>query len=236
MKKALATLAIMALATFAARAQDTLTDWTFEGTAVSTALTATDFNYGPADLGVQTGGSDGAGHHAATNTVWSFPAGNGSLHAFSSNNWQVGDYWQFSLNTSGYTNIMLGWDQAGSGTGPRDFKLAYSADGGLSFFDVSTYSVILSGFATGSTNTAAHQGFDASGITALNNNATVIFRLIDNGTTAINGTGTVATAGTDRVDNFTVTGLSAVPEPSVLGMVGLGAALVIGAFKYRRRS
>ena len=235
MKKALATLAIVTLAAVAAHGQ-TITDWTFEGTATSTALTGTDFTYGPADTGSQTVGSLGAGHHASTATVWSFPAGNGSLKAFSSNNWAVGDYWQFSLNTSTYSNIMLSWDQAGSSTGPRDFKLAYSADGGMSFFDVSTYSVIVSGFSSSSTNTAVHQGFDASGITAINNNAAVIFRLIDNGTTAINGTGTVASAGSDRVDNFTVTGVAAVPEPSVLGMVGLGVALVIGAFKYRRRS
>jgi hypothetical protein len=233
MKKALLTLAIVTVGTIAAHAQ-VLTDWTFEGTASSTALTATDFTYGPADSGAQTTGSLSTGHHASTATVWSFPAGNGSVHSFSSNNWAVGDYWQFTLDTSTYSGLTLGWDQAGSGTGPRDFRLAYSSDGGTTFSDFTTYSVILSGFSTGSTNTAAHHSFDLSSITALDNNPNVVFRLIDNSTSAINGTGAVQSGGTDRVDNFTVS-TTVVPEPSVIGMVGLGATLLMGAIRYRRR-
>ncbi len=233
MKKALATLAIVGLTAIGVRAADTLTDWTFEGTALSTITPATDFTYGPADSGVQTGGSKGSGHHASTATAWSFPSGNGSLRSFSSNNWAVGDYWQFTLNTSTYSNLVLDWDQAGSSTGPRDFKLAYSSNGGATFSDFATYTVILSGFTTGSTNTATHHSFDLSSITALNSNASVVFRLIDNSTTSITGA-TVASTGTDRVDNFTVTA-KVVPEPSVIGMVGLGATLLIGAIRYRRR-
>jgi hypothetical protein len=237
MKKALLTLALLTVAAVVTRA-DTLADWTFEGTPVSTALTsATDFDYGPADSGVQTVSSDASGHHVSTATAWSFPTGNGSAKSFSSTRWTVGDYWQFTLNTSTYTNLVLNWDQAGSSTGPANFRLAYSSDGGMSFTDFGTYSVVLQNFSAGTAQTSPspHQTFDLSAITALNNNASVIFRLVDNSTASIGG-GTVGTAGTDRVDNFTVSGTtSAVPEPSVLGMIGLGAAGLVGALRYRRR-
>ena len=66
---------------------------------------------------------------------------------------------------------------------------------------------------------------------AIDNAPTVYFELADADTTSANG-GTVATSGTDRVDNFTVTASPiAVPEPSasllalcaVAGLVGLSS-------------
>lgn len=223
MKKALLTLALVTVSAIAARA-DTIADWTFE-----TSIPATAGPFSP-----EIGAGSALGLHAGAAT-YSSPAGNGSLHSFSANTWAVGDYWQFTINASTYSSLVLDWDQVGSNTGPRDFRLAYSTDG-TTFTDFTTYSVIVSGFSSGSTNTAAHHTADLSAITALNGQPTVVFRLFDNGTTAINNTGTVAAGGTDRVDNFTVTGVSAIPEPSVIGMIGFGTVLVIGAIRRRRNS
>jgi len=223
MKKALLTFGIVMVAALAVRA-DTIADWTFETSQPATA--------GP--ITPEVGAGSGLGNHAGA-AVYSSPSGNGSVHSWSANLWAVGDYWQFSVNTTTFSNLQLSWDQAGSSTGPKDFRLAYSSDGGSTFTDFSTYTVILSGFSTGSTNTAATHSFDLSGVTALNNNANVVFRLIDNSTNAIGGsTAGVGTGGTDRVDNFTVTATAAVPEPSVIGMVALGTALVVGAIRHRK--
>ncbi len=56
-----------------------------------------------------------------------------------------------------------------------------------------------------------------SGITALNNQANVYFRLIDLSMTSASG-GSVGTGGTDRVDNFTI---SATPEPATFVTVSI---------------
>src|SRR5947207_2710241 len=169
MKKALATLAILTLATIAVRA-DTLADWTFEGTINDT--TATDFAYGPADSGVHAAGSAGGGHHAATNTVWSGITGNGSPQALSANHWAVGDYFQFSLSTIGDNSLTVSFDATGSNTGPRDFILQYSTTG-VTFTDFANYSITNDNWATGGTpKSISTQSFNLSAITSLNNLST----------------------------------------------------------------
>jgi hypothetical protein len=75
--------------------------------------------------------------------------------------------------------------------------------------------------------------FDLSGITALDNQSNVYFRLNDSSNTSANG-GTVGTAGTDRVDNFTISA-TAVPEPATLVSLGWGAVLLCGGRRYFRR-
>jgi hypothetical protein len=62
------------------------------------------------------------------------------------------------------------------------------------------------------------------------NEASVWFRLIDVDTTSANG-GTVASGGTDRIDNVTV---AVVPEPTSLSLMG-GFGLLAWAFIRRRK-
>jgi len=200
-----------------------IADWTFETSAPTTA--------GP--FSPEIGSGSASGSHAGT-TTYSSPAGNGSAHSFSSTAWAVGDYYQFQVSTHGNSGIALSWDQTSSNTGPRDYLLKYSTDGVNFTAFGSGYSVLANASpntpwsSSGMPNTAYSFSQDLSSITALNNQDTVYFRLVDNSTTSANG-GAVASAGTDRVDNFIV---SAVPEPAHWG---LGAAVGLLGLSFLQR-
>ncbi|MBK9099321.1 MAG: hypothetical protein IPM14_14640 [bacterium] len=106
-------------------AQTITASWSFEGVTTTNTGTTPIISVGSplADAGALTAGSAFTALHANALTVWSNPAGNGSVKSVSSNYWTVGDYYQFSFSTTGYSNIAITWDQMGSSTGPRDFKV-----------------------------------------------------------------------------------------------------------------
>ena len=194
----------------------TISQWTFE-----TSIPATAGPFSP-----EVGSGSALGLHAGAAT-YSSPAGNGSVHSFSVNTWAVGDYFQFNLGTVGYSGIGLSFDQTSSGTGPRDFSLQYSTDG-TTFTPFASYAVLANASPNPAWNatTASSlytQNFDLSGVTSLNNAASIYFRLVNTSTVSAAG-GTVAAGGTDRVDNFTV---YVVPEPGSLLAVG-GLVLLAG--------
>jgi hypothetical protein len=202
-------------------------DWTFEASQPTTA--------GPfiAEAGLNAATSQALGSHAGA-AVYSTPAGNGSSHSFSSNTWAVNDYWQFTTSTTGFTNIAIAWDQTSSNTGPGDFEIQYSTDGtnftGIPIGLLPDYSVLANGSpnpAWNSTTSSGSYGFsrNLSTVSDLNNAASIFIRLVDHSTVSANG-GTVAAAGTDRVDNFTISG-SAVPEmPTLLVWLMLGGSVI----------
>jgi hypothetical protein len=205
----------------------TVAQWTFE---TSLPLTAGPFS-------PEVGSGSALGSHASASSVYSSPVGNGSAKSFSSNYWAVGDYYQFKVDTTGLSGVTLSWDQTSSGTGPRDFKLAYSTNG-TNFTDFYSYSVLANAAPNpvwnGTTSSSLYTlTSNLTGVSALNNQATVYFRLIDNGTVSASG-GTIGTAGTDRVDNFTVMA-AAVPEPGTYALLLAGLA-VIGSAARRRRA
>jgi hypothetical protein len=159
-----------------------------------------------------------------------YPAGNGSANSWSANGWDVGDYWQFSVDATGYMALQVGWDQVSSTTGPRDFDLRWSTNG-VDFTTFVSY-VVLSNAApawTSSSYTNKYSyRYDLSSVTALDNSPSVVFRLVQTSTTSATG-GTVASTGTDRIDNVFV---FAIPEPSTVLLVGLG---LVGLVTLRRR-
>ena len=134
MRTSLKAIVISALAVGFASANAqaaTLATWTFE-----TSVPTTAGPYAP-----EVGSGAARGSHVAGATAYSNPVGNGSNESFSADNWQVGDYWQFSVSTTGFSNINLSWDQTSSNTGPRDFTLAYSTDGS-NFTNLLSYVVL----------------------------------------------------------------------------------------------
>lgn len=141
-----------------------------------------------------------------------FVAGN----AIGMNGWD-GDasYFQFTLDASLWHSNVVSWASNRSSTGPPNVILKYSTNGvGGTFYDFATYTV---------TTTAALFGpADFSTTPGLDYNANVVFRLV--------GTGTTATGGTMKVDNFTIV---AIPEPSTIMLIGVG---LLGLLALRHRS
>src|SRR5581483_2482657 len=208
-KYLLTCLAAVLLSASAACAS-TLADWTFETSAPAGTPGA-----GVAFPGInpEVGAGTASGKHAG-NATYSTPAGNASAHSFSANTWAVGDYYQFQVNTTGGTHVVVTFDTISSSTGPRDFNLQYSTDG-VTFTTFASYTNGNSpGWsATGTPNATYTHTYDLSAITAINGQATVYFRLTDASTTSSGG-GTVASTGTSRVDNFIVTAATGLP-PSI---------------------
>src|SRR5581483_11130067 len=206
--KKLASGALLAAFAFVAPSHaQTIAQWTFETSVPATA--------GPFSPEVGSGSATGSHAGAAT---FSSPAGNGSSHSFSANTWATGDYYQFQVSTVGFSNIGISYDQTSSNTGPKFWDLQYSTDG-VSFTTFVSQYTVLANAAPNNTWSAGtpHPEFgfsdDLSSVAALNNAANVYFRITeDSGTTSANG-GTLAPAGTDRVDNFTV---YVAPEPRTL--------------------
>jgi len=225
LKHLLASAALLALVTSAPAYADTLAQWTFETSVPTTA--------GP--LAPEVGSGSALGFHAGT-TAYSNPVGNGSTESFSSTNWLVGDYYQFSFSSVGFTGLTLSFDQTSSGTGPRDFNVAYSTDGS-SFTTFQSYAVLANAAPNPTWSATTAQpiytlSIDLSGIAALNDQASVFIRLVDASTVSAAG-GTVASGGTNRVDNFTAMA-SAVPEPGSLALLLAGVG-VLGFVGRRQR-
>ena len=216
----------LALASFQPAANAAvLANWTFE--------TAPPTNAGPhaADGGILGGAASGS--HASTATVYDNPSGNGSTESFSSNNWAVGDFWQFRSSTTGFQNVTLQWDQTSSNTGPRDFQVSWSTDGTTFTPLGAPYAVLANAAPNPTWNPTTSSPLYTSGPIAappaLDNQATIYFRLTNTSTVSANG-GTVAATGTDRIDNVIISG-TAIPEPASLGLLA-GAGL---ALRRRRR-
>ena len=158
------------------------------------------------------------------------PVGNGSANSFSANNWSSGDFFEFSLNTTGFSNLFLTFAMGRSGTGPDTFQLSYSTDGGANFsLAGSAFSVSSTAFSAATYNATFVRTYDLSSITALNSNPSAIIRLV----ATVAGS---SAAGTARLDDFVLSsgGPITVPEPGPIAWIA-GAAVVGGIVQIRRR-
>jgi len=223
---ALSVLFSLTVCSLSSQAQ-TIADWTFETSMPTTA--------GP--FSPEVGAGAATGSHVGGTAVYSHPAGNGSTNSFSANVWAVGDYYQFKVSTVGLSDISISYDQTSSGTGPGQFQLEYSTDG-LTFNNIgSAYTVQINGAPNVAWSVSTYNSLytfsdNLSSLVAVNNDATLYFRLADASTASANG-GTVGTAGTDRVDNFDVF-VTPTPEPQSLFMVG-GFGVLAWSFIRRRK-
>jgi len=217
MFKPLLASALVALTASAPAFADTLAQWTFETSVPTTA--------GP--IAPEVGSGSALGFHAGA-TTYSNPVGNGSNESFSSNNWLVGDYVQFSFSTLGYSGLTLSFDQTSSGTGPRFFSVGYSLDGS-NFTNFQGYAVLANAapnppWSASTYNPIYTQIATLNGLAVLDNQPSVYIRLFNMSTEAAGG-GTVASGGTSRIDNFTAMA-TAVPEPGSVAMLLAGLAAV----------
>jgi hypothetical protein len=76
-------------------------------------------------------------------------------------------------------------------------------------------------------------GFNLSSILGVNNQAEVYFRVIDDSTTAINGSPYVP-GGDDRIDNFMISA-QVVPEPATLTLSGMAVVGGVLLQAWRRK-
>ncbi|MCA9293815.1 MAG: PEP-CTERM sorting domain-containing protein [Phycisphaerales bacterium] len=189
-----------------------LANWTFESSVPTTA--------GPhaAELGLFGGASFASGFHVSSATVFSNPAGNGSVESFSSNNWGPGDYYQFTTSTVGFGTIEVLWDQNRSSTGPDTFDLEWSADGSTFFTLTNDYNVGAVTWSSGTPQPSSN--FAAVGLPAAADGlATVWVRM----TCQVIPAGT---AGSNRIDNVVIRG-TAIPTPGALALVGIGGLAAV---------
>jgi hypothetical protein len=210
-------LAIFASVTQASH--NTWTKWTFEPGTPGNPPAGIGQNMN--NISPAIGSGVATGRHNNAFTVWDNPFGNGSQESLNSNNWDIGDYYQFRTSSLSARNLDLSWSQTRSSTGPSEFSLRYSTDG-VNFTPHMSYTVPEIDWSNVVPNPASNFSADLGSITALNNQANVYFRLV-----ATNAPG--SPGGINRVDDFTVT----IPEPAtgLLALVCLGALGLV-----RRRS
>jgi hypothetical protein len=193
-------------------------------TGAGNVPTGNNYSVGAADQGAQTAGSELRSFHANPVAVYTSPSGNGSQYSFSSNNWQIGDYYEARLSTLGYSDIEISWDQARSSTGPSSFELVMSTDGGASFTLVAAYTVLQSGggSAPGTWSSLTYNPIYTTtlAVAGADNQNEVIFRF----RAASNPGGA---SGSNRIDNVFI---SSVPSPGALALLG-----VAGLAARRRR-
>lgn len=213
-----ATVATMAFGS--ASFGDVLANWTFE-TSVPFLNDST--SYGPfaAEAGVFAASSMASGVHSSALTDWSNPVGNGTGESFSSNNWNIGDYYEFTTSTVGYDTISITWDQTRSGTGPQFFDLYWSTDGTNFTLLLDNYDVPAINWSSTTPDATLTTSFSAAGPAALDNQGTIWFRM-----TADSAAG--GTAGSNRLDNVVISGN--IPAPGALALLG-----VAGLVGRRRR-
>lgn len=180
--------------------------WTFE-TSPPADVSGSAITALAADVGTGTA----SGFHSATATAYSTPAGNGSANSLSSNNWGVGDYYQFVVDTTGLSDIAVTWDQTRSSTGPSAFEVQYSTNG-TDFDTAASVTVAQVTWASGTAAAGSSYSVSFVELPEVDNVPALTLRLVQT------ASGVTAT-GTNRVDNFSV---ATVPEPAT-GLLAVGS-------------
>ncbi len=179
------------------------------------------------------------GVHTVTNSVWSFPVGNGSVNSASATGWTSGNsYWEIEVPTATFRDIIVNFDQVSSSTGPRNWKFQYKVGSAGSYVDVGTYANLPNGnsgtisnpsWSSSVVNLANRYTFDLSAISAIEDvsGSNVFFRLLVDGTQQAGSNVTAfPTTGTNRIDNVLITA-TPVPEPMTAGLLTAAASAML---------
>jgi hypothetical protein len=187
---------------------DTLVSYSFGPDSASGTLTA-DIGGSLSAISWNSGGSAGYANTFASQGA-----------ALSVGSFQLGEYYQITLDASGYQNVTLNSFRAnGTDTAPVDWKISYSLTGTSGVFaDATTFS-ILNATAAGSTTIS---GFSLP--VGADNNADVVLRMIATTSNRVDGMLSAAN-GTFRIDNLSFNAV-AIPEHEmhtlVVGLAILG--------------
>jgi hypothetical protein len=164
-----------------------------------------------AGAGAFNGGS--AAGQAATGSNWDSSASDPGLVAT--------NYYQFVVNTSGFSQISVSLDNQASASGPARIGVLYSIDG-----------TIFTAVATALTGNAAFSAlaFDLSSISAIDNQSSVIIRLYAFAGTASDraGRSAFATGGTFRIDNLVVLARTVTASKTLLDYPAIGLSIKSG--------
>jgi hypothetical protein len=135
---------------------------------------------------------------------------------FSTNNWNVNEYLQIVIPTTGYEITTMTFNIRSSGTGPLNFKVQYSSTGtGGTFTDLGTT-------LTSNDVACVSRSADFTSINALDNNANTVIRLVFTGGEADGSpaTGDAQSGGTFRIDDLIINGsLSCTPPSNPSGTI-----------------
>ena len=191
-------------------------------TGAGNVPTGVTYGVGAADQGEFVAQTSLTSVHALAAATYTSPSGNGSQYAFSSNNWSIGDYYQASLSTLGYSDISISWDQCRSSTGPATFELVMSTDGGANFTTLlASYAVLQSGGggAPGTWSSTTYNSIYSltQAASGADNQASVIFRF-----RSLSAAG--ANTGSNRIDNVFINS-TPVPAPGAIALLGLAGLI-----------
>lgn len=164
-----------------------------------------------AGAGTFNGGA--AAGQAATGSTWDSSTTDPGVAAT--------NYYQLIVNTAGFSQLSITFDQQASGTGPARVGVLYSTDG--STFTASTTS--LTGNAVFGAST-----FDLSSIAAIDNQSSVTIRIYAFAGSAGDRTGrsAFASGGTFRIDNLTVLAKTAAASKTLLDYPAIGLSIKSG--------
>lgn len=173
-------------------ASTSLAEWTFPAKSAVANIAST--NNTTKTLTTNTGN--------ITGTI-DFPVRNSSFYALTSKwtNGSGGKFWEININTEGFTNLHMSFDQRSSATGPRDFKIQYKVGAG-SWIDAGL-NVKIPALA----NDQWGAPYSLSLPTACDNQSSVSIRWIMTSNTSTNGA-TVVDAGTSGIDNIRIVSIS----------------------------
>ncbi len=212
--KALKLFALTAIPTSVIFAQSVIVSYTF-----NSETTTADVGSSISSISWNSGGSEG----------YASPF-SGEGRALSVNNFQIGEYFEITLDATGYESITLDSFRTNGGvSAPTDWDVIYSttgADG--SFSSAMSYSIVSS---TGTSDTE-FSGFSLD--SSANNNSSIVLRFIATSSDRIDGGVTLAN-GTVRMDSISISAVSAVPEPSTYAVFAGVAMLGFAAYRRRQR-